>query len=322
MSIVPFPVLRRWTHRCIAALEEKPSRQQSVRMQRGKQLKVVLALYDDAKIKSVRSNSLLRRSAENLRATVGPCVSEDQNSIDKAIRLVLTGSGPHYRAAAEPLSGAHYLGRTKLVRRVGNMYYDVEYANLCFREMVLSRGRLKEYLIRMHHNFAVTGNELGNLHPTHGKTMWRLVEDIFDLPPLLQTKEHLMRKLQGLGEFERLSIDGTAKVCLRTLGQRRCAAPIAQVSEPSLDRRVLTVRGSSGAVLALSLIREEAADQMAETFARKLSMNQRACVVFIATDAPSRHMWSTYTLVFPNLECLSLDPTHLCMHYETASGGH
>jgi hypothetical protein len=55
----------------------------------------------------VNQGDYLRRSAENIRATVMPPLSKTSNEVDRFIRLVFTADGPQYWNAeteAEPAS--------------------------------------------------------------------------------------------------------------------------------------------------------------------------------------------------------------------------
>ena len=61
-----------------------------------KQIKVVLALYDEAASSQAAPQSLLRESAALLRSTVDPPLPHSMSNIDKKIRLVFDGTGPAY----------------------------------------------------------------------------------------------------------------------------------------------------------------------------------------------------------------------------------
>lgn len=85
--------------------------------------------------------------------------------------------------------------------------------------------------------------------------------------------------------------------------------------------RVLSVRGRSGAVLALEPSAGEAGHHIAECLSKCLPKEGLAKVEHIATDAPSAKLLADLQLVCPNLKAISLDPTHAAMKYEQAFGG-
>ncbi len=59
-----------------------------------KQLKVVMALFGDARIRQVSSGPLMARSAEVLRKSVQPNLSPFATEIDRGIVLALDTDGP------------------------------------------------------------------------------------------------------------------------------------------------------------------------------------------------------------------------------------
>ena len=102
-----------------------------------KQIKVILALYDDAASSQCAATSLLQHSAETLRATVNPPLESNMNHIDKHIRLIFDYSGPRYVNAAA-------IGTSLDVRRVRNVYYTREFADLLLQEMIMSHAQVSE----------------------------------------------------------------------------------------------------------------------------------------------------------------------------------
>ena len=95
-----------------------------------KQLKVILALHDADCAQRSRDANFLFRSALILQTQVCPPLTSKRNSIDKSIRLVFTGAGPAY-------ANADSIGKSLLVRRVLNIYYDKDFAEILYREIVL-----------------------------------------------------------------------------------------------------------------------------------------------------------------------------------------
>ena len=94
-----------------------------------KQLKVIIALHDcDQCQRRARQPNFLKRSAAILRSTVSPPLSSKDMNIDRHIRLVLTGQGPQYWNAETVFKSS--------LRRVRNMYYTHEFAQMLFQDIL------------------------------------------------------------------------------------------------------------------------------------------------------------------------------------------
>lgn len=85
--------------------------------------------------------------------------------------------------------------------------------------------------------------------------------------------------------------------------------------------RVISVRGRTGAVLALEPSQGEAGLHVAACLQKCLPPEGLQQVEHMATDLPSRKFLTDVRSVCPNLKILSLDPTHTAMKYEQALGG-
>ena len=173
-----------------------------------KQRRLVLALYDSDMLAGCEeAMGLLCRSACIMRSTIKPGLSPKINNINKLVRLVLTETGPQYHNAVT-------VGRDVPVRRVSNLFYTKGFANLLFREMMMTKGRLEEALTRMQLEFSLQGCEIGSLMPNHSRVTWRLVQDLISAKPILSMRTELLSQLEENGEFETLSIDGTVKIAM------------------------------------------------------------------------------------------------------------
>eukprot|EP00969_Alexandrium_andersonii_P248836 10996937-Alexandrium_andersonii.AAC.1 len=62
-----------------------------------------------------------------------------------------------------------------------------------------------------------------------------------------------------------------------------------------------TVRGLTGAVLALAPIHSESSKNVASVLESHFTAEQRAAVRHVATDDPSATMWSEFRSALPNL---------------------
>lgn len=82
--------------------------------------------------------------------------------------------------------------------------------------------------------------------------------------------------------------------------------------------QVLTVRGKTGAVACATAIHSEASDRVVAALAKALSGEERAQILHIASDDPSRVLFTALRATCPSLQTMSLDACHLVMKYESA----
>eukprot|EP00438_Fugacium_kawagutii_P031302 Skav215324 [mRNA] locus=scaffold1788:60702:61796:+ [translate_table: standard] len=83
-------------------------------------------------------------------------------------------------------------------------------------------------------------------------------------------------------------------------------------------RRILTVRGQTGAVLAIRLIKGEDAQEVARCLRESLPASSHRQVRYIMSDSPTTKLLEALQQVFPHLQGLALDPVHLAIVYEYA----
>ena len=83
-------------------------------------------------------------------------------------------------------------------------------------------------------------------------------------------------------------------------------------------RRVLTIRGRTGAVLVMNLIREENAEDVSTFFKEELHRGARSQVEYVASDCPTSKLHNALAGVCPAFKALYLDPVHLVIVYHTA----
>ena len=127
--------------------------------------------------------------------------------------------------------------------------------------------------------------------------------------------------LLAANEFSFISIDATIKCCMGVMGQESYRAPrnvrnAAVFDDLSAVRRVLTVRGTTGALLAMLPVSSEKAEEVSLTLAQNLPAKGLAQVQCVASDTTSHKLYAELRRVMPNLQCLSLDPIHLAIVYE------
>ena len=139
-------------------------------------------------------------------------------------------------------------------------------------------------------------------------------------------KSSIFKTLEHSQEFLCLSIDATLKVCMTVQGQANYRASAQTRNAACFDdehslRRVLTIRGRTGAVLGMVPVPSEESPKIKESL-RNLFSNQALFQVrYLATDNPSPKLFRELKEICPNLSCLSLDPVHLAIVYEYAQWG-
>ena len=139
-------------------------------------------------------------------------------------------------------------------------------------------------------------------------------------------KSSILKTLEHSQEFLCLSIDATLKVCMTVQGQANFRASAQTRYAACFDdehslRRVLTIRGRTGAVLGMVPVPSEESPKIKESL-RNLFSNQALFQVrYLATDNPSPKLFRELKEICPNLSCLSLDPVHLAIVYEYAQWG-
>ena len=121
-----------------------------------------------------------------------------------------------------------------------------------------------------------------------------------------------------------VSSDGTFRICLTILGQKpfnvkKELREEAAFKDSESIRRVIAVRGLTGAVVSMFAAHGEGSDDIAQGLPEHLSKDALLQVRFVATDAPSCRLHHVLSGVLPNLEALMLDPIHLAMRCESAS---
>ena len=162
------------------------------------------------------------------------------------------------------------------------------------------------------------GSQLASLLPTDVRHWWPIIEDVFTSPAVAALKVNLLTTFRDLREFQVISIDATVKCCMGVLGQLSYRAPKAKRDAAPFDddhafRRVLTARGRTGAVLGMCAMASEKAEDVS---AEMLPADGLGQVQFLSSDCASTKLYAELKCMMPNLQCLALDPIHLCIVYE------
>ena len=129
--------------------------------------------------------------------------------------------------------------------------------------------------------------------------------------------------LERADEWMYISTDATLKTCLKLKGQEsyRASSKLPNVvpfPDATAWRRLLTVRGRTGAVLLLEPVRTEKCEDVTDAFERNFSNIALGQIRYVATDQPSPKLHQWLAKRCPNLVCLCLDRIHLAIVYEYA----
>ena len=162
------------------------------------------------------------------------------------------------------------------------------------------------------------GNKLATLLPPDVRHWLPMLEDITMSPAFKEKTSVMSKHLEANKEWVYLSMDATLKVCLKLRGQASYRASAQERQDaPFPDdvawRRLLTVRGKSGAVLPLQ---SEKSEYIVSALTENFTAEQLQSVMHIATDSPSVKFYTELRRVCPNLTSMMLDPVHLAIVYE------
>ena len=278
-----------------------------------KQLKIISALWDhDALLRILPTPSYLQRSASILRESVSPGVCGAQNEIDRDIRLVLSRDGPQYRHINRITHAAGAL------RRVRNLHYDKDFAEILRTEVLLHGARVRSLRPRLLLRAAEAGSLIAGLYPSKVARWWPIIEDIFSSPAAEVLTANLIRELADYEELESLSVDATMRVTMSIMGQSHIRDRQTGDAFHRQDcmRRLITVIGRTGAVIAMQPTERENTDTYRDVLSACIPGSALGHVRFIATDDPSPVMWRELSQLLPSLEVMCLDCTHLPIVYE------
>ena len=280
-----------------------------------KQVKVIAALHDNDRLyRDDKVDKYLSRSAAIMRSAILHAIPDNINLVDKLIRLAFTSGGPIFMDEIT-------LSKSTSFRRCRNLWYDHGFAEQLKALVLVHDAKVRTLLPELVRRTSESGNELSSLFPGEVGSWWSLIEDIFHSPAALQLKKDLLGELVSHEELTSISMDATLRCTLSILGQaapratkqEKLAAPVA---ENESIRRVLTIRGRTGAVCSLQALTRDTASCMATAMRESMTDAARNQVRFVAVDNPSSLMVHELRKVLPNLQFLVLDTVHLPIVYE------
>lgn len=278
-----------------------------------KQLQVLRCLFNADRLIRKCSDTYLEESATVMRTHLGKI----RGDVDKATIKVLARNEVRFESRADP-------GRNLL--RVGNVSVTKGFAELVFSEFLLSSLRMKTTRHRLVVHFLRAGCRIAELLPVEADFWVVLLEKILYSTAIRQRVGALIDECWRHGEFAHVSMDGLFRVTRRLRGQadyrqsktQRDAAPI---NDAGALRRVLSLRGRTGAVVMLCAAKDESGEEFAKQLFEHVPANCLDQVRTLAVDRASPLLFLLLRrTVMPNLSFVALDPVHLCIMFEHAHG--
>ena len=281
-----------------------------------KQLRAIMSMFQCDLYRGRHQANYLTRSAALIRSSVGALSCTHRLHVDDEFRLLLSGSGPCF-IGKEARTG------TLPVRRVGNMYYDREFAEIVLRYLLQSGSRLTTSLNRFQCDIQLRGCVLGHMLPEHAKTMWPIVEDVLRSPDVTAWQQALMNNLHSSDGFRVLSLDGTMKIAM---GLRRYETRIPRPAEGIVNGGVddntcvLTIRTLEGGLLNLAVVPNDSKPcHVVAVLESAIRPDQRCGVRWLVVDNATAALRSAVLNSFPRLQGIALDTCHLPIKYESVA---
>ena len=138
-SVCPFCPRRTWdktrSGRVVTHVKNHHTRAKQFVASGTKQLKLVIALHDQDQCERKAGGRYLARSAALMSAHLDDSVSSKDMTLDRHIRLVLTSRGPQYWSLATV--------QTSHLRRVRNLYYTHDFAQMLFKEFLVCDAKAR-----------------------------------------------------------------------------------------------------------------------------------------------------------------------------------
>jgi hypothetical protein len=168
------------------------------------------------------------------------------------------------------------------------------------------------------------GNDLTSLYSVNKALWFAICEDIFQSPAAESVEARIASTFYSREEFEAISVDATLKLCLSVRGQASYRAPrevraMAPFDDSNSYRKIMTVRGRTGAVLSMEPLPGEKAEDLRAGLAASLSQQALAQVRFMSVDDPSAKLLEVLREICPNLSIMALDSVHLAITCEYAT---
>ena len=282
-------------------------------------LKLILAFYDDDVYRANGRTTYLADATTYIRSAYRRCgavVPARQSTVYRQLIQVWDGCGPRYDILTDAPALEPY-------RRIGNLYITRAFANDFLRDAFIYRGNMRQIGLNYVGRCVGAGCPCWPFASLDDRRLFAIMEDLCSSQYLAQLHGDLIQKCFQHEEWLHLSIDATVKVLMGVKGQANYRQPayvrsVALYDDAAALRRVLTVRGRTGAVLGMWPLKDESAETIGSCLYANVPRNVLEQVRHIATDDPSEALLTRLREHLPNLRFLSLDPVHLVIVYAAA----
>ena len=127
----------------------------------------------------------------------------------------------------------------------------------------MNHGRIRTLVTKLARSMIGHGSSTTTMLPTDVAHWLKLLEDVVNSPAIQALSVLLRHECFLHEEFEHISMDATIRILRRTCGQAdyRAKAEVRQaavITDEEAKRRVLTIMGRTSAVLAMSVVKDEA----------------------------------------------------------------
>lgn len=277
-------------------------------------LNMVYAIFDNDRFAERRPENLLRRAARLLRDMLTTPSNQLRRSLDRQLVLLLTGKGPCYIERVVVVSREDVL-------RVGHFYMDRAFADMILQQALLQHGRVRPLIDAVMFQLLQRQCLTTGLLPRRLTAWLRILEAVADSPPVVHVRNNQLAQCLAEGDYRHLTMDATFRLLRRVRGQARFnqgarSRSTAVVPDAEAKHRLLTILGVASTPLGVYAVRNEATASIVEVLVREWTMEQRAAVLSVTVDNPSKSLVDGLRGCMPNLRVVCLDPPHLAFKYE------
>lgn len=139
-----------------------------------KHLYAAYSHFGDDQLGARPATDLLWRSAVLLRTRVQPSLPRATDNIDRAIVLVMIGTGPQCAGAGAIDNAGH-------TRPARNTHYTPDLSDLLLQEALTSRGRVRSMRAALIRKFVRGGNIVAGLLGGNVRQWLRVLEDVVEV---------------------------------------------------------------------------------------------------------------------------------------------
>ena len=163
-----------------------------------------------------------------------------------------------------------------------------------------------------------SSNKLSSLLPRRSPHWMPMLEDIATSHEFSGKMESMITVLMQEDEWHYISMDATLKLCMKLMGQASYRSPRhvrdeAPFGDDIAWRRLLTVRGRTGAVLMMHPLQNESSEQLTDAMTQHFSVEQLRAVVHTGADSPAEKLFKQLKAICPSMQSLILDPINLAI---------